>query len=56
MERGIVVGAEIVEFVVKHIERNPFAVKSLIERADVLSFEEKRKITIPFIKKIIEDL
>ncbi|MBD5405446.1 hypothetical protein HDR59_02755 [bacterium] len=56
MERGIVVDADVVEYIIKHIERNASSVKYLVERADLLSVSEKKKITIPFIKKIIEEM
>lgn len=56
MERGIIVAPDVIEFIVKHIERNPSSVKELVERADLLSFEEKKRITIPFVKKIIEEM
>ncbi|MDE6224467.1 MAG: hypothetical protein K2M23_03235, partial [Alphaproteobacteria bacterium] len=56
MERGIVVEAEVIEYIVKHIERNASSVKYLVERADLLSVSEKKKITIPFIKKIIDEM
>ena len=56
MDRGIMVSSDVVEFIVKNIDRNASSVKYLVEQADLLSFEEKRNITIPFIKKIIEDM
>ena len=56
MERGIIVAPDVIEFIVKHIERNPSSVKELVERADLLCFEEKKRITIPFVKKIIEEM
>lgn len=56
MERGIIVAPDVIEFIVKHIERNPSSVKELVEMADLLSFEEKKRITIPFVKKIIEEM
>lgn len=55
MEYGIIVEPEVIEFIVKYIPRNTRAVKNLVERANLLSVEEKRKITIPFIKKIIDE-
>lgn len=56
MERGIVVEAEVIEYIVKHIERNASFVKHLVDKADLLSVSEKKKITIPFIKKIIDEM
>ncbi len=56
MERGIVVEPDVVEYIVKHIERDSRSVSFLVERADLLAVSEKRKITIPFIKKVIEEM
>lgn len=54
LERDIIVAPDVIEFIIKHIPRDTLSVKFLVEQADILSFEEKHRITIPFIKKIIE--
>lgn len=56
LERDIIVAPEVIEYIVKHIPRDAVSVKWLVEQADLLSFEEKHRITIPFIKKILEQL
>lgn len=56
MERGIVVDVDVIEYIVKRIERNASYVKCFVDRADLLSVSEKKKITIPFIKKIIDEM
>ena len=56
MERGIIVESDVVEYIVKHIERDCGSVFALVERADILATAEMRKITIPFIKKVIEGM
>jgi chromosomal replication initiation ATPase DnaA len=55
-ERGIAVGPELVEFVTKQIPRNGMVVKYLVERADSMAAAQGCKITVPFIKKIIEEI
>ena len=54
LEKDIIVTPDIIEYIIKHIPRNASSVKYLVEQADLLSFEQKHKITIPFIKKIME--
>ncbi len=56
MERDIIIAPEVIDFTVKNIPRDTMSVKYLVEKSDLLSFEEKRKITIPFIKKIIDEI
>ncbi|MBR1545090.1 MAG: hypothetical protein IJ638_04060 [Alphaproteobacteria bacterium] len=54
LERDIIVAPDVIEYIVKHIPRDTVSVKYVVEQADLLSFEEKHRITVPFIKKIIE--
>jgi chromosomal replication initiation ATPase DnaA len=54
LERGIAPDAGAVDWAVSHMDRNPMAVRNLVERADEASAAEGRRITIPFIKKILE--
>ena len=56
LERDIIVAPDVIEYIIKHIPRDTVSVSFIVEQADLLSFEEKHKITIPFIKKIIEKL
>lgn len=56
LDKGIILSPDVIEFIIKNIDRNPLSVQILVDKADLLSFEEKRNITIPFIKKIIEDI
>ena len=56
LERDIIVAPDVIEYIIKHIPRDAVSVSFIVEQADLLSFEEKHKITIPFIKKIIEKL
>lgn len=56
LERDIIVAPDVIEYIIKHIPRETGAVTFVVEQADLLSFEEKHRITIPFIKKIIEKI
>ena len=56
LERDIIVAPDVIEYIVKHITRSAVSVRYIVEQADLLSFEEKHKITIPFIKKIIDKI
>ncbi len=56
LERDIIVAPDVIEYIVKHIPRDTVSVAFVVEQADLLSFEEKHRITIPFIKKIIDKI
>ena len=56
LERDIIVAPDVIEYIVKHIPRDTVSVSFVVEQADLLSFEEKHRITIPFIKKIIDKI
>lgn len=56
LERDIIVSPDVIEYIVRHISRDAMTVKYVVEQADLMSFEEKHRITIPFIKKIIEKI
>ena len=56
LERDLIVAPDVIEYIVKHIPRDTRSVKEVVEQADILSFEEKHRVTIPFIKKVIEKL
>ena len=55
-ERDIIVAPDVIEYIVHHIPRDTQSVKYVVEQSDILSFEEKHRITIPFVKKIIETI
>ena len=56
LEKDIIVAPDVIEYIVKHIPRDTVSVCYVVEQADLLSFEEKHRITIPFIKKIIDKI
>ena len=56
LERDMIVAPGVVEYIVRHIPRNTRAVKHIVEEADVLSIEEQHRVTIPFIKKIVDKI
>ena len=56
LERGIALDDGVVEFALSRIERNGMAVRHFVEMADETSTAEKRSITVPFAKRILENL
>lgn len=52
--RGLVVGADVLEYVSRRYPRDMTALKQLVEKLDQASFSEKRRITIPLIKSVSE--
>lgn len=52
-ERHMLVPADVLEYIVKNIERSFAAVQAFLKAADQLSLEQKRKITIPVVKQIL---
>ena len=55
-DRQIVVSPELVEFVLKRIERTFKAVSDFVEFVDSSTLSEKKEITIPIARKILEEL
>lgn len=53
-DRGIVVPANVLEYVIKNSERSFKAVQEFLEKADRLSLEKKRAITIPIAKEVLD--
>jgi chromosomal replication initiation ATPase DnaA len=56
MERGISVSANVVEWLSGVVPRNASCINELVEVADMAASEERRNITIPFLKKIIDKI
>lgn len=54
LERQMLVSADVLEYIVKNTERSFAAVQSFLEAADQLSLAQKRKITVPVAKDILE--
>lgn len=53
-DRQIKINKDVLSFLVLRIERSFLAVKELVEKIDSLSLEQKRNITVPFVKEVLE--
>lgn len=53
-QRGIVLSEEVLNWLFSHTVRELSVLLDLLERIDVFSLEQKRKVTIPLIKSILE--
>lgn len=54
-QRQLNISQDVVEYIASRFERSYCFIQELINEIDRLSLEEKRNITIPLIKKVIED-
>jgi len=54
-DKQIYVADEVFSYIITHTERSFKSVKSIVEAANELSLREKRKITVPLIKKIVAE-
>ncbi len=55
-DRQILVGKDVVEYLISHGERSFSFAKKIVAEADNLSLSEKRRITIPLIKQVINNI
>src|SRR3990167_4305783 len=53
--RGLVLPANIVDYLMQHYDRNMHTLTKIIRTLDKASLSAKRKITIPFIKAVLEE-
>lgn len=53
-ERGMIVSDDVIHFLLNHYPRNLGALLLLLEKLDSASLAEKKRLTIPFIKAILE--
>ncbi len=53
-DKGLSLNNSTINFIVSHIERSYIAIHTFIDKLDRLALENKKKITIPFIKKLLE--
>ena len=44
----------VINFIITHLERSYSVINSFLDDVDHLSLVRKKKITIPFLKKLIE--
>ena len=52
-QRGFHLSEELVAFIMARSDRTMAALKQVIERLDELSLQQKRVVTIPFVKKVM---
>ena len=53
-ERGLVVTPEVGRYVISRVERTAAATMSLLDRLDNAALSEARRLTIPFVKQILQ--
>lgn len=51
----LIIRPEVMAYLLKHAERSPAALGTLIKQLDALSLQEKRAITLPLVKKALHD-
>ena len=52
-DRQLVVGPEVISYLLRHLDRSFAALRNLVARADALALAEKRAITVPLVKGLI---
>lgn len=52
-KRGMQIHEEVAEFIINRVTRSMFSLYLILDELDVASLKLKRKITIPFVKKIL---
>ena len=52
--RGLKANDEVLNFILRRGQRNMAALMTMVEKLDQRSFDEKRKLTVPFIKEVMD--
>ena len=52
--KGLIVSEEVSQYVLNHLPRDPHQLFFLLDQLDKLSLVAQRKITIPFVKQVME--
>ncbi len=52
--RGIFLAEEVVQFLLRHYPRNMHDLYAILDKLDQASLSKKRKITIPFVKQVLQ--
>ena len=55
LDKGVMVEKEVISFLLKRVDRSFDSVYNLVSKIDFASLEKSRKITIPFVKKYLEE-
>jgi chromosomal replication initiation ATPase DnaA len=53
-DRQLAVAPEVIVYLVRHMDRSFAAMRSLVARADALALAEKRPVTVPLVKTLLE--
>ena len=53
-DRQLVVGPEVVTYLVRHMDRSFAAIRELVARADTASLGAKRPVTVPLVRALLE--
>lgn len=53
-DRQIKVGTEVIGYLLRHMERSHAAAIHLVEAADKVSLAEKRPVTVPLVRRLLE--
>lgn len=55
LQRGIVLSDEVINWLFNHTSRNLSSLLELLEQMDITSLAQKRKVTIPLIKAMLDE-
>lgn len=55
LDKNLRIDPKVLEYLLKHFSRNLTQLWALIERLDSLSLQQKKPITIPFVKQVLSD-
>lgn len=53
-DRQVTVAPEVIAYLVRHMDRSFAAMRTLVAKADGLALAEKRPVTVPLVKSILE--
>lgn len=54
-DRQLKVGAEVVTYLLRHMERSFAAAQAVVAAADALSLAEQRAVTVPLVRRVLGD-
>ncbi|GAB3128171.1 HdaA/DnaA family protein [Novispirillum itersonii] len=54
-DRQIKIGAEVIDYLLRHMDRSFEAAYRTVAAADALSLAEKRPVTVPLLRRILQD-
>ena len=55
-DRQITLSDKVTEYIIKHADRSFSFIRALVKEVDNMSLSEKKKITIPMVKRVLEKL